>query len=64
MCATLTKDMNSKVDLNRANAIRVLSSIIAATDPALLPQIERHLKQALVDRTASSPPRRSSPACA
>jgi len=52
VCATLTKDMNSKVDLNRANAIRVLSSIIAATDPALLPQIERHLKQALVDRNS------------
>jgi len=50
VCATLTKDMNSKVDLYRANAIRVLSSIIAATDPSLLAQIERHLKQALVDR--------------
>jgi len=52
VCATLTKDMNSKVDLNRANAIRVLSSIIAATDPSLLAQIERHLKQALVDRNS------------
>ena len=31
--ATLTKDMNSKIDLNRANAIRVLGAIIAATDP-------------------------------
>ena len=50
MCATLTKDMNSKVDLNRGNAIRVLGAIIAATDPTLLTQIERHLKQALVDR--------------
>ena len=50
VCATLTKDMNSKIDLNRGNAIRVLGSIIAATDPTLLAQIERHLKQALVDR--------------
>jgi len=48
--ATLTKDMNSKMDLYRANAIRVLGAIIAATDPTLLAQIERHLKQALVDR--------------
>ena len=44
--ATLTKDMNSKTDLYRANAIRVLGAIIAATDPTLLAQIERHLKQA------------------
>ena len=43
--ATLTKDMNSKTDLYRANAIRVLGAIIAATDPTLLSQIERHLKQ-------------------
>jgi coatomer protein complex subunit gamma len=50
VCATLTKDMNSKMDLYRANAIRVLGAIIAATDPSLLAQIERHLKQALVDR--------------
>ena len=46
--ATLTKDMNSKIDLNRGNAIRVLGAIIAATDPSLLAQIERHLKQARV----------------
>merc|ERR1719181_1999907 len=50
VCATLTKDMNSKMDLYRANAIRVLGAIIAATDPTLLVQIERHLKQALVDK--------------
>ena len=50
MCATLTKDMNSKMDLYRANAIRVLGAIIAATDPTMLAQIERHLKQALVDK--------------
>ena len=43
VCATLTKDMNSKIDLNRGNAIRVLGAIIAATDPTLLAQIERHL---------------------
>ena len=52
VCATLTKDMNSKIDLNRGNAIRVLGAIIAATDPTLLAQIERHLKQALVDRNS------------
>ena len=52
VCATLTKDMNSKVDLNRGNAIRVLGAIIAATDPTLLAQIERHLKQAGCKQTA------------
>ncbi len=36
------KDMNSKTDLYRSNAIRVLCSI---TDPQLLGQIERYLKQ-------------------
>lgn len=50
--ATLIKDMNSKQDLYRANAIRVLSKIISQTDPTMLVQIERHLKQALVDRNA------------
>mmetsp|Transcript_18958 Transcript_18958/g.55693 ORF Transcript_18958/g.55693 Transcript_18958/m.55693 type:complete len:886 (-) Transcript_18958:349-3006(-) len=50
--ATLTKDMNSKHDLYRANAIRVLSKIISQTDPSMLAQIERHLKQALVDKNA------------
>jgi len=52
VCATLTKDMNSKLELNRGNAIRVLGAIIAATDPTLLAQIERHLKEALVDRNS------------
>lgn len=52
VCATLTKDMNSKVDLNRGNAIRVLGAIIAATDPTLLAQIERHLKQVSCQQTA------------
>jgi len=50
--ATLTKDMNSKQDLYRANAIRVLSKIISMTDPTMLGTIERHLKQALVDKNA------------
>ena len=36
------KDMNSKTDLYRSNAIRVLCSI---TDSQLLGQIERYLKQ-------------------
>ncbi len=52
VCATLTKDMNSRMDLFRANAIRVLGAIIAATDPTMLAQIERHLKQALVDKNS------------
>lgn len=39
--------MNSKNDLYRANAIRVLCKII---DAALLAQIERYLKQAVVDK--------------
>jgi hypothetical protein len=50
--ATLTKDMNSKQDLYRANAIRVLCKIISLTDPSMLNAIERHLKQALVDKNA------------
>lgn len=41
------KDMNSKIDMYRANAIRVLSKI---TDGTLLTQIERYLKQAIVDK--------------
>ena len=43
------KDMNSKVDLYRANSIRVLCSI---TDSSLLGQIERFLKQAVVDKSS------------
>ena len=42
------KDMNSKIDLHRANSIRVLCSII---DAGLLAQIERFLKQAVVDKS-------------
>ncbi|GBG77576.1 hypothetical protein CBR_g24023 [Chara braunii] len=45
--SSLMKDMNSKTDLYRANAIRVLCKI---TDSALLGQIERYLKQAVVDK--------------
>ena len=47
--SSLMKDINSKIDLYRANAIRVLSSII---DAGLLGQIERYLKQAVVDKNA------------
>eukprot|EP00004_Rigifila_ramosa_P007682 TRINITY_DN1880_c0_g1_i1.p1 TRINITY_DN1880_c0_g1~~TRINITY_DN1880_c0_g1_i1.p1 ORF type:complete len:878 (+),score=230.27 TRINITY_DN1880_c0_g1_i1:347-2635(+) len=39
--------MNSKTDAYRANAIRVL---IRITDATMLAQIERHLKQAVVDK--------------
>ncbi len=45
--ASLTKDMNSAVDLYRANSIRVLCKIIDGTH---LGQIERYIKQAVVDR--------------
>lgn len=45
--SSLMKDMNSKTDMYRANAIRVLCRII---DGNLLTQIERYLKQAIVDR--------------
>ena len=42
------KDMNSKTDLYRSNAVRVLCKII---DSGLLMQIERYLKQAIVDKS-------------
>jgi coatomer protein complex subunit gamma len=45
--SSLMKDMNSKTDMYRANAIRVLCRII---DGSLLTQIERYLKQAIVDK--------------
>jgi len=45
--SSLMKDMNSKTDMYRANAIRVLCRII---DSTLLTQIERYLKQAIVDK--------------
>jgi len=47
--SSLMKDMNSPIDLYRANAIRVLCNI---TDSGLLGQIERYLKQAVVDKNA------------
>lgn len=47
--SSLMKDMNSSTDLYRSNAIRVLCSI---TDNQLLAQIERYLKQAVVDKSA------------
>eukprot|EP01102_Stenamoeba_stenopodia_P007090 TRINITY_DN1980_c3_g1_i1.p1 TRINITY_DN1980_c3_g1~~TRINITY_DN1980_c3_g1_i1.p1 ORF type:complete len:879 (-),score=208.25 TRINITY_DN1980_c3_g1_i1:193-2829(-) len=46
--SSLTKDMNSKTDLYKANSIRVLCKIL--TDVSLLGQGERYLKQAIVDK--------------
>eukprot|EP00742_Colponemidia_sp_Colp-10_P003508 GILJ01003735.1.p1 GENE.GILJ01003735.1~~GILJ01003735.1.p1 ORF type:complete len:905 (-),score=126.81 GILJ01003735.1:163-2877(-) len=46
---SLTKDMNSKTDLYRANAIRVLCRIL---EPAMLQQIERYLQTAIVDKNS------------
>jgi coatomer protein complex subunit gamma len=46
--SSLMKDMNSPSELYRANAIRVLCRII---DPQMLLQIERYLKQAVVDKS-------------
>lgn len=43
----LTKDINSVVDMYRANATRVLCKI---TDAQMVQQIERYLKQEIVDR--------------
>lgn len=43
----LTKDINSDVDMYRANATRVLCKI---TDSQMVQQIERYLKQEIVDR--------------
>ena len=40
--SSLMKDMNSKTELYRANAIRVLCTI---TDSQILAQIDRYLKQ-------------------
>uniref|UniRef100_A0A6B2KXP1 Coatomer subunit gamma n=1 Tax=Arcella intermedia TaxID=1963864 RepID=A0A6B2KXP1_9EUKA len=45
--ATLIKDVNSDAEMNRANAIRVISGIMDAT---MLGQMERYLKQAIVDK--------------
>ena len=49
--SSLMKDMNSKTDLYRSNAIRVLCTI-AKNDVGLLSQVERYLKQAVVDKNA------------
>ncbi|CAH9095685.1 unnamed protein product, partial [Cuscuta europaea] len=46
--SSLMKDVNSKTDMYRANAIRVLFRI--TVDRTLLTQIERYLKQAIVDK--------------
>ncbi|KDD74661.1 adaptin, partial [Helicosporidium sp. ATCC 50920] len=46
--SSLMKDMNSRNELYRANAIRVLCRIM---DPGMLLQIERYLKQAVVDKS-------------
>lgn len=46
--SSLMKDMNSKVELYRSNAVRVLCQIV---DGQLLAQIERYLKQAVVDKS-------------
>ncbi|GAX76799.1 hypothetical protein CEUSTIGMA_g4245.t1 [Chlamydomonas eustigma] len=46
--SSLMKDMNSKTDLYRSNSVRVLCKII---DSQLLMQIERYLKQAIVDKS-------------
>jgi len=45
--ASLTKDINTNVDVYKANAIRVLTGI---TDSSMLNQIERYLKQSIVDK--------------
>ena len=49
--SSLMKDMNSKTDLYRSNAIRVLCSI---TDTQLLAQIERSVPAMLLTFVASS----------
>lgn len=46
--SSLMKDMNSTTDLYRSNAVRVLCKII---DSQLLMQVERYLKQAIVDKS-------------
>ena len=45
--SSLTKDMNSKTDLFKANALRVLCKII---DGNMLGQIDRYIRQAIVDK--------------
>ena len=45
--SSLTKDMNSKIDLFRMNALRTIPIII---DPTNLLQIERYIKNAINDK--------------
>eukprot|EP01132_Coremiostelium_polycephalum_P004659 gene4659-5821_t len=45
--SSLTKDMSHKIELYRANAIRILCKI---TDSFILPQIERYFKQSIVEK--------------
>ncbi|PFH37395.1 putative coatomer gamma 2-subunit protein [Besnoitia besnoiti] len=45
--SSLTKDMTSNSDRHRGNAVRVLSRIV---DAAMVSQIERYLKTAIVDK--------------
>ena len=45
--SSLTKDMNSKIDLFRRNALRTIPIII---DPTNLLQIERYIKNAINDK--------------
>ncbi|GAM19255.1 hypothetical protein SAMD00019534_024300 [Acytostelium subglobosum LB1] len=45
--SSLIKDMSHKIELYRANAIRVLCKII---DASSLPQVERHFKQSIVEK--------------
>ncbi|KAJ3417379.1 Coatomer subunit gamma-2 [Chytridiales sp. JEL 0842] len=48
--SSLSKDMNSKSDIVKSNAIRALCKI---TDSSMLAAIERILKQAIVDKSAN-----------
>ncbi|KAI3416381.1 hypothetical protein GPALN_005913 [Globodera pallida] len=49
--SSLTKDMTGREDVYRAPAIRALCRIL--TDTGMLQAIERYMKQAIVDKTAS-----------
>ncbi|EFA81100.1 adaptin N-terminal domain-containing protein [Heterostelium album PN500] len=45
--SSLIKDMSHKIELYRANSIRILCKII---DASSLPQLERHFKQSIVEK--------------
>ena len=49
--SSLTKDMTGKEDRFRASAIRALCAI--TSDPYMLQNIERYMKQAIVDKSPS-----------